>query len=91
MQGTDAGWQYEFIRLDYDREKVISDLSESGLSEYAPCWCEVTKNLIRTGEISHGTVLAKAMNLCREEIGECNWPNVPEKYWEQAVRELIKN
>ena len=46
-------------------------------------------NLLRTGETSHGTVLAKAMELCRNELGECNWPNVPEKYWDLAVREMI--
>ncbi|MDE5931735.1 MAG: hypothetical protein K2H40_04535 [Lachnospiraceae bacterium] len=59
------------------------------LSEKAPCWCKVSEKLLRTGEISHGTVLAKAMALCKDKFGECSWPNVPEACWEQAVKELI--
>lgn len=82
-------WNYEFISLEYDVEKVIEDLHISGLVKKAPAWCKVSEHLLRTGEISHGTVLAKAMEFCRNELGECNWPNVPEKYWDLAVREMI--
>lgn len=55
----------------------------------APYWCKVSKNLLRNGNISHGSVLAKAMSLCIQERGACNWPDVPEQYWEQAVDEMI--
>ena len=89
LTGVTGAWDYEFISLDYNVEQVILDLSSSGLSLKAPSWCRVSKHLLRTGEISHGTVLAKAMALCREELGECNWPAIPEKYWEQAVEEMI--
>jgi len=91
LQGTQEEWDYEFISLDYDVEKVIEDLYLSGLVKKAPAWCQVSENLLRTGKISHGTVLAKAMELCREKNGECNWPNVPEECWELAVCELIGN
>lgn len=37
----------------------------------------------------HGSVLSRAMELCRRETGECIWPNVPEKYYKQAIDELI--
>ncbi len=82
-------WKEEFISLDYDVEKVVSDLYESGLAAAAPQWCKVSENLLRTGEISHSSVLARAMILCEEEKGFCTWPDIPEKYWEQAVREMI--
>lgn len=49
----------------------------------------MSENLLRTGEISHGTVLAKAMSLCAQKNGECNWPNVPEECWNLAVSEMI--
>ncbi|MEE0863460.1 MAG: hypothetical protein U0L79_10815 [Lachnospiraceae bacterium] len=55
----------------------------------APAWCKVSAHLLRTGETSHGIVLVKAMELCRNELGECNWPNVLEKYWDLAVKEMI--
>ncbi len=81
-------WEYEFVSLEYDTEKVISDLDESGLSIKAPFWSKVSKHLLRVGEISHGTVLSKAMELCTKETGKCDWPNIPEKYWEQAINEF---
>lgn len=91
MNGNAETWEYEFISLEYDVEKVIEDLHASGLSEKAPCWCRVTEHLLRKGEVSHGEVLARAMMLCNEKYGECNWPNVPEECWEQAVEEMIEN
>lgn len=30
------------------------------------------------------------MALCQEELGECHWPDIPERFWEMAVQELIK-
>jgi len=84
-------WKEEFVSLEYDVEKVIEDIHTSGLDNYAPYWCIVTENLLRNGNISHGTVLAKAMTLCKEETGNCIWPNVPEKYWKRAVTEILIN
>ena len=82
-------WTYEFISLNYDREKVIEEFQESGLEDIAPYWTQVTKHLIRTGEVSHGTVLGKAMNLCKEETGSSTWYNIPDEYWEKAIAELL--
>lgn len=82
-------WTHEFISMDYDKEKAIEEMQESGLETLAPYWTQVTKHLMFTGEVSHGTVLAKAMNLCEKEIGKCNWYHVPDKYWEEAVAELL--
>lgn len=89
LHGNDGLWDYEFLSLEYDVEKVISQLRESGLTESAPCWCKVTERLLRTGAPSHGTVLERAMELCKIEMGECVWPDVSEKYWEQAVVEML--
>ena len=88
LHKIDNRWKEEFISLDYDVEKVIEDIHTSGLNKYAPYWCIVTENLLRNGNISHGTVLAKAMTLCKKEVGNCIWPNVPEKYWKRAVAEM---
>lgn len=32
----------------------------------------------------------RAMVLCKEENKSCVWPEVPEKYCERAVEEMIK-
>ena len=89
LTGIEGAWKHEFISLDYDVEQVIADLKASGLCVTAPSWCKVSEHLLRTGEISHGTVLAKAMALCKEEQGECIWPIIPEEYWEKAVEEML--
>lgn len=88
LRGLQGSWDYEFVSLEYDMENVIADLHSSGLSRKAPYWCKVSENLLRTGELSHGTVLKRAMTLCKDKFGECSWPDVPEEYWEQAVKEL---
>lgn len=84
-------WKYELIDLDYDISKVIKDLDSSGLTEKAPSWCEVTKHLLKTGEVSHGFVMTRAMELCEQEMGECVWPNIPEKYWRKALTQILEN
>ncbi len=89
LHETDRQWKEEFVSLEYDVEKVISDLHKSELNNHAPYWCEITENLLRNGNISHSTVLARAMSLCSKETGECNWPNIPEKYWKKAVKEYM--
>ena len=82
-------WKEEFVSLSYDVEQVISELYESELNVKAPCWCKVTEHLLRNGTISHAKILFRAMEICKEENGSCNWPDIPEKCWERAVEELL--
>ena len=89
LKGTPDTWDYEFISIEYDVEKVVADLHSSGLNKKAPYWCKVSENLLRTGTIPHSMVLARAMTICKDNFGECIWPNIPEECWEQAVRELL--
>ena len=42
-------------------------------------------------KITTDTVLGRAMALRREKEGEWLWPNIPEKYWEQAVGGIISS
>lgn len=79
----------EFISMDYDKERVIKEMRESGLMELAPYWNQITVHLMLTGELSHGTVLAKAMEYCKKDTGNCIWYDIPEIYWEKAIREFI--
>ena len=82
-------WTAEFISVSYDVEQVIQDLLESGLEESAPYWTQVTKHLIRTGEVPHTMVLAKAMALCEHATGRSVWHDIPPVYWEKALAELL--
>lgn len=92
LHGEQGRWQEEFISLEYDRERVIRELYASGLMERAPYWCMITECLLRNElpeEIAHARILEQVMTLCRQDTGECNWPNIPERYWEQAVKQLL--
>ena len=70
-------------------EQTIAELYESGLAKRAPGWCKVSEHVLRNGDIAHSKVLCHAMDLCRQEMGACTWPEIPEKYWTQAVKELL--
>lgn len=61
LESSEGTWDYEFVSLDYDVEQAIEELTVSGLMDYAPSWSLVTKHLLLTGEISHGSVLGRAM------------------------------
>lgn len=88
LHSNETDWEGEFVSLDYDTDVIISDMKAEALDRKAPYWNYVAERVLRDGKISNGTVLAKAMELCRMETGECAWPRIPEKYWEQAVKVL---
>ena len=89
LHGNEGTWSEEFISLEYDVDRVISDMHEVKLKEHAPYWSLITENIMRGSNMSHGKILTRAMELCTEENGDCVWPNIPEKCWKQAVFEII--
>lgn len=78
-------WREEFYSLDYDRERVLKEIDESGLLEIAPYWTRVTKKLIMDGSVTHGRVLTKAMELCEAATGSSLWYDIPDVFWEEAL------
>ncbi|MCR4589154.1 MAG: metallophosphatase family protein [Lachnospiraceae bacterium] len=82
------GWAPTFLSLDYDVKRVEEDLKEAGLDALAPAWTAVSIHMLYGGSHSHATVLSRSMELCKQEEGECNWPDIPEKYWQKAITEL---
>lgn len=89
LHRNDGMWSEEFVSLEYDTERVIRDLHEANLYEHAPYWTLITEYVLHKGLISHGDILPIAMKLCREETGVCVWPDIPDKYWEKAVAEVL--
>lgn len=87
LHGRDGQWLEEFVSLDYDRERVLKEMQEEKLYEHAFYWSLITEKIIRGEKITHGSILSRAMELCRLEMGSCNWPEVPEKYYELALQE----
>ncbi|MBQ9846067.1 MAG: metallophosphoesterase family protein [Oscillospiraceae bacterium] len=89
LEWADNRWKTEFISLDYDVEKVISELYKAELNIKAPYWCIVSENMLRYGKISHAQVLNRAMQICKIKNKVCEYPNIPEDCWEKAVEEII--
>lgn len=89
LHQTDIGWSHEFITLEYDRALAIRELQESGLLTCAPYWTEITMHLVRTGKVAHGEVITRAMELCVAENGSGEWSAIPDKFWRQAIAELL--
>lgn len=56
-----------------------------------PNWCRITEHSLRGGseEIHHAKVLGRVMALCEKGEGQCDWPHIPEKYWEMAIKEFF--
>ena len=88
LTGTENGWQENFISLDYNKDELIKDMEKENLHIHAPYWTYSTKRLLKDGKITNGTVLKKAIELCKLNTGKCNWPHIPEQYWQQAIKEL---
>ncbi len=89
LEGSGDRWQETFFQLDYDAEAIISELHQSGLSQRAPYWCLITEHMLRGGTLNHSHVLNRAMALCREDTGSCNFPDIAECYWAEACHELF--
>lgn len=89
LESRDGQWQETFHAIPYDTEAMIAEIDASGLGQRAPWWCRVTKQMLRGGSVTHDAVLHRAMMLCRDNTGECLFPDIAEKYWEQAVHELL--
>lgn len=93
LHSTDCnyfGWEEEFIQLGYDVCRVKKEFEDSGLLQKAPFWAKSVINTLETGEDYTTPCLRLAMDLCKEEEGVVNWPDIPEKYWKIAYKHYIK-
>ena len=87
LKSDGSDWVEEMIQLDYDREAEFAAFESSGLMQRAPAWAAVTMHTLRTGVDLNENVMLRASQLCRHEQGHVNWPEIPEKYWAQALLE----
>lgn len=88
IHSGDSGLLEEFISLEYDVNAVIQDMHDEHLYKHAPYWSIITEHLLRGGKVSHGEVLLRAMELCRDKTGACRWPDIPESCWKRAIDEI---
>lgn len=89
LYGEMGTWRPDYLEISYDIDLEIEHMRHEGLFDIAPYWSIVSMDLLKGGSVSHGAVLKYAMELCKKETGECNWPKIPEKYMMKAVDELV--
>ena len=88
LEGISGKWETEFITLQYDRERAIREMGEEKLSEQAPGWYRITKEVLRHGQDTHLSTLMKAQELYEQHTGINDWKNIPEEYWNMALEEM---
>ena len=88
LEGISGKWETEFITLQYDRERAIREMDEEKLSEQAPGWYRITKEVLRHGQDTHLSTLMKAQELYEQHTGINDWKNIPEEYWNMALKEM---
>ena len=88
LEGISGKWETEFITLQYDRERAIREMDEEKLSEQAPGWYRITKEVLRHGQDTHLSTLMKAQELYEQHTGINDWKNIPEEYWNMALEEM---
>lgn len=80
-------WKVDYISLIYDTDRVIQEIYEEKLDKHAPCWTKMTIDVLNGTGSSHAYGLNRAMEITKAKYGECNWPNIPEECFEQALAE----
>lgn len=84
----ESKWDVEFVSLSYPLEECVNELYHSNLPNRAPCWTILTEYCIRFGVAEQSTnVLKRAMELCESRTGKCIWPDIPEQFWHEALKE----
>ena len=83
-------WEPEFISLPADTDHLIAEMKAAGLYETAPYWTRFTELMLigKSGNYTHGRMLSRAMDLCYEKHGECDWPKIPEECYASAFAEI---
>jgi hypothetical protein len=72
-----------FRSVEYDISKVVKELHESGLLDMTPYWCGITVHLLKTGKISHGSVLGEVM---KANDYKDPWYAISKEYWDETLK-----
>ena len=83
----------EYVSLEADVERLLCEMREAGLYETAPFWTRFTELQVKSacGGYTHGDLLNKAMKICRDRYGECEWPKASEECFSEAFEILFPN
>lgn len=82
------GWSSELVTVPFDYEKLRAHFLKSSLMEKAMWWPRCILKSMETG-LNMGPKCAKrAFDLAEEDGVTIEYGTIPEKYWDQAAKEL---
>jgi putative phosphoesterase len=84
----DNMWVPEFVSIDYDIETLINEFEISGHNFKAKMWSKALIKTLQTGKDYALECVRLAHKLAVENDENLNQKGIPEKYWEQAAKEL---
>ncbi|MBQ6716991.1 MAG: metallophosphoesterase family protein [Clostridia bacterium] len=77
-------WKCSLHRIQYDVDRVIREMDESGLTEKSNVWARGIKAMLRTGR----EYLLEALEIVSILSKELNIPESDERLWEEAAKRL---
>ena len=81
---SDGGWHVEERRVEYDVDRIISELDRCGFTEYAPFWSEILKLSTRLA-CDYFEPFVMHVEQTGRKMGEYR-PPVSNAAWDEAVK-----
>lgn len=82
-------WVPRFLKIPYDNYQVVKDMFPSGLAQAGRWFINSNILTLLTGNDLSYSMIIRAIELQDEDSnGTRKWPNIDEKYFEQAALEL---
>ena len=84
MESGKKEWKVSLPRIEYDIDRVISEMDESGLTQKSNVWARGIKAMLRTGR----EYLLEVLSDVDQMSILYHLPNDDERLWEEAARKL---
>lgn len=84
MESAKGEWKCSLHRTQYDVDRVISEMDESGLTEKSKVWARGIKAMLRTGR----EYLLEALDIVKALSYENHLSMDDERLWEEAAKRL---
>lgn len=88
LHSNGSAWEEEFIQLDYNREKAVTELYESGLSIQGNIWIKLVEETLRKGIDRSIDCVDLAIKISMSKCGNGDWNSLDEEYWEEAAKKI---
>ncbi|MBR3929141.1 MAG: metallophosphoesterase family protein [Clostridia bacterium] len=84
MEAVSGVWRPTLHRVQYDVDRVIREMDESGLTQKSNVWARGIKGMLKTGR----EYLLEVIDLVNILSKQANLPMEDERLWEEAARRL---